>query len=76
MTPKSAHIDSMFTMLDSKNRNYIEYSQIEEYWGMLDQYLNENDLNRLKNYVQRYYKDTKITKTAFLKIMSFYINDD
>lgn len=37
--------------------------------------MGENELNKLKNYIERYYKETKITLTSFLKIMNFYINE-
>jgi len=44
-------------------------------YDKFDNYLKEQEKIRLKAYLERNYKETKITKPTFMKIMNFYIND-
>lgn len=72
-----AQIEDLFEKIDVKKKGYIEFGQIVGVWGLIEELVNNDlDFRRLKGYVERYYKETKITRTVLLKIMSSFIVDN
>ena len=68
-------MEELFEQLLQKKRDYTDFGMIMTNYDKFDNYLKEQEKIRLKAYLERNYKETKITKPTFMKIMNFYIND-
>lgn len=69
-------MEELFGDIDKKGKHYIDFGQIMGNWEKFGRVINnEAESKRLKGYLERYYKDTKITKAILIKVMDFYINE-
>eukprot|EP00347_Sterkiella_histriomuscorum_P006025 403354358 len=74
-TRKKQQVEEIFKELDLKCKSYIDINIIFDKWQVFQGIMGENECKRLRAYIERYYKDTKITLNSFFKIMNFYISE-
>jgi hypothetical protein len=75
MIERKSQIEQMFLKIDENKMMFIDLNQILDKWQLIEEVLEEGEQKRLKMYLERYYKETKISLPSFMKIMNFYLID-
>jgi len=61
---KTIELEDYFLIVDTKQKGYLEFWDLMNNWEKLEEIVqNETDTKRLKAYLDKYYRQTKITKT-------------